>query len=473
MGSFSLKAEVDENSSFGRVTFDNKMFKGIQVKDIENYITEDCTLVIDCDTIPYRAAVLQDNNYIVVKNLTNEEEYTFSTMTEFKGRGKNISQASWLGGVNIKRRAEDKDLYTLDDFEIEKKVKLKFSEDKCLSNIKSFIDEYIDGIKKQTSCETELCLIGGGDCHRHALKLPQIYKGDRASRPTLLKKARDYLKSQYNVEEVEGIEADDVAEMYAMKGYVNYKRNGKFNYILAALDKDARGTPSLLFDYNKEGPIWKNPNPWLIESTNSSVGEIEFIKNEAKCTGLLQICYQLLCGDAIDNYHPYLKFDKGMHPKDSYADASFYEDFVTLKTPEKVLQKTVDIYFKFFPKGLKYTAWDQIDVDQDTFWWLETMFTCVYMLRSKSDDTKFKKYLDHYKVDYSTLVDNNVEKVYDFQEEDELRKVVKDLKDKLETMSEPTHKKSDKKDVLISMLDEKCTECSELLNCIDNMFKIS
>lgn len=476
MVGFTMKVGESTNTQeHNRVTVDNKLFNTIQIKDVENYITDDCTIVIDCDTIPFMAAALQDKNTVLVKNLLTDEEEEFGTKTEFKGAARTpgkISQNSWLGSENLKREAEGKELYTLDDFSITPSKILKWDEDKCMENIKTFIDEYISSIKYQSGCKEVLCLIGEGVCHRNKLLLPLEYKSNRKDsvRPLLLKKARSYLQENYTTEVAVGIEADDVSEMYAFKGYVNYVRNGKFNYMLAALDKDARGTPSLLFDYNKDGPIWKNPNPWLIPATNKGVGEIEFCGKECKCTGLMQVCYQLLTGDSIDFFHPYLRFPKDMHPENSYSDASFYKDFVILKTPQECLQKVVDKYFEFFPKGVQYTAWEGTEVDEDTLWWLEKIFTCVYMLRKENDNATIKQLLDHFKVDYKKIVGNNVEKVLELLEESMLRKVIFELKGSLEYIAKKDYKPSQKKGDLVECLDLKVELINQVIANFENLY---
>ncbi len=468
---FNMVAGAVSSGDSERITVDNKMFKNIQVKDIENYITEDCVCVIDSDTIAFRAAELQQKSFLSVKNKHTEEETILSNITEFKGLTKAISKASWLGGVNIKREASSEEPYTVEDFEITHYAELKNTKDRCLLNIKSFIDDYVQAILKQSGCKKELCLLGEGECHRHKLLLPQKYKGSRTEKPILLPEARQYLTDTYNTEVIKDIEADDMAEIYAIRGTANYLKTGKFNYMISAIDKDARGTPSLLLDYNKDGPIWKNPNPWLIDTTVNSIGEIEYISGQTKCTGLLQICYQLLCGDNIDNYHPYLRFPKELKPKFSYADAAFYSDFCNLETQKEVIQKTIDVYYKFFPCGVKFTAWDGTKVDEDTLWWLETMFSCVYMLRSLDDSTRFSDYVKTFDADISKLVGNNVEKVLDLQEDKVIREELLKVKETLNILSETDYKKSDKKDVLLEKLKNRVNIAEELSKTLENFYK--
>lgn len=409
-----------------RVTVDNKYFTSIQVKDVSSILTDDCVLYIDSDTIPFMAASLQDDNYVVVSHPEWDEAREFKNKTEFKGASRTegvITQKSWLGIENMKRAATGKPEYKLEDFTITQNKRLKTDEQKCLKNIKGYIDEFIEAIKFQSGCDNVFCYLGSGDNHRHLLKLPKIYKGNRdeQARPLLLKQAREYVLQNYPSELIVGREADDRIQQAGFEGWLHYKKTGKFNKFVTLIDKDGYQAPCLLFSYNKSGPIWAHPNPVLINSTNEGVGEIEMVGSDCKCTGLLQICYQLCSGDQSDFYHPYLRFDKELHPEQPYSDASFFKDFFTLKSPQECLQKVVDKFYDFFPAGLKYSAWDGTQMDIDTLDWLSMLFTCVYMLRSENDKTNIEALLNKFNVDYSKIVGNNKPKPVPLVSDEALR----------------------------------------------------
>lgn len=463
----TTKDEYDYEDNRGyvkrRVTVDNKYFTNIQVKDVKSLLTEDCVLYIDCDTIPFMAASLQDDNYIEVSHPEWNDVQEFKNKTEFKGASRTegvINQNSWLGIENMKRVATGKLEYVLSDFTITQKKRLKFEESKCLKNIQEYIDDFIDSIKFQADCSNVFCYLGSGDNHRHLLKLPQIYKGNRndQERPLLLKQAREYVLNNYPSELVVNREADDRIQQAGFEGWLHYKKTGKFNKFITLIDKDGYQAPCLLFSYNKNGPIWAHPNPVLINSTNEGVGEIEMVGSDCKCAGLLQICYQLCVGDSSDGYSPYLKFDKSMHPEKPYSDASFFKDFFPLKTPKECLQKVVDKFYDFFPKGLKYKAWDETDMHIDTLEWLSILFTCVYMLRAENDATNIKMLLDKFNVDYSKITNNHIRKLKGHPEVDEAVAEYKGVVDKvMELLSDNSGKAADKtarKDEALDLLKQ-------------------
>jgi hypothetical protein len=399
-----------------RITVDNKYLKKCQIKNIEDYITEDCVLYLDCDSIPYFAASLQDENYIVAKHIKSGNEKEFKNKTEFKGAGKkagSISKSSWLGVKNLEMEAAGKTPFTLDDFEITQHKRLKRSKEESIVNIQNYIDDYLSSILKQSGCKSLVVILGRGVTFRHSVKLPEVYKGNRdQERPILLPEARKYILDNYEyiyVGDESLLEADDVAQQKGFEGYKNYRKTGKFDKMIASFDKDARGSPCLLFNYQKKGPFWEYPNPWLIEATDRSIGFLEMHDGECKATGLLQKAYQLLTNDSSDNYYFYLRFDKSMHPSTPYSDASFYKEFCLCKTPEDVLSKVVNRFYETFPSGLKYVSWDGEEMDIDTLSWAEMLFSCVHMKLADNDNSTFEKLCNRYNVSVEKIKGNNID----------------------------------------------------------------
>ncbi|BAV80862.1 putative exodeoxyribonuclease [Vibrio phage RYC] len=463
---FGRKAKQStQKEPSNRKTFDNKMLKMLQVIDLEDIVTDDLTVVIDSDTIPYRGAAKQDDNYVEVRHIASGQVKEFKNKTEFKGASRKegvITQKSWLGIENMKRESAGKPPFELEQFEIIPKKRLIADEEQCKKNIREFIDEYISAIKEQTAASQVLCLLGGGDNFRHMLPLPQPYKGNRedVQRPLLLKYAREYLMDNYQHEmlkhddPMQNREADDRGQQYMWIGYENYRREGKFNYILAALDKDARQSAGLLFDYNRQGENWINCNPWLIEGTDVSVGELEYTeKGECKATGLKMVAYQLICGDSADHYHLYLRFPKEMHRSPAYSDAAFFRDFHALSTAKGVLEKVVEVVFETFPKGLQFTDHMGNEQDMDTMTWLECLFTCVYMLHKEKDDTTLSLIMDKHAVNYDCLVGNNApEAPKQLSEAPVLIEAYDDLQKALAEVDALLSKKTGKKDDLLERM---------------------
>lgn len=460
-----------------RITSDNKYLKGVQVKDIKNIITEDCILHLDCDSIPYFGASLQDDNYVIVKHLSSGREMTFKNKTEFKGSSNKagvITQKSWLGAKNLEQQAKGKTEFTLEDFSIEQKKKLKDTEDSCMSGAISYMREYLDSILFQSGCKTMICYLGGGSNHRHLEKLPEIYKGNRTSqaRPLLLDECRKWVDNNYNTVIVEGEEVDDRVQREAYYGSLHYEEHKRYNAVLGGIDKDGLGLPCLNFCYMKKGPFWVNPNPWIVEDweVTGNVGEIEMLDGKCKTTSLLMIARQCCTIDSADNYSMYLHLPKELHPKEKYSDAGFFKQFCILKTPKEVLQGIADRYFITFPRGLSYQAHDGTDVHCDTMTYLEMIFTCVYMLRKPLGEESIKLWFDKYGVDYSKLVNNHKPPTYSLVEEEELRTVIEEQRACIEELLTLTSNTKGTKPILVERLEATTTKLKSLEESLDNFF---
>ncbi len=345
--------------SFIRSLKDNTLMPQIQVKNLLEITTPDCVNVIDSDSIAYKSASAVEEDYIEVKNLITKEVHTFKNVTEFKGNLRTegaIKQDSWLGIQNVKREASGKKEFQLTDFEITPKKKLKFENgatvdgkkfNNSLEVCKYYMDEWISAIKIQTQIKDVLLVLGEGKNHRHDLLLPKRYKSNRTGeRPLLLQEAREHLLTQYPSEMAQvreegvsrGLEADEVVDAYGFKGYVNYKRTGKFHYVRSAIDKDSHNTCGVVFDYTKDFHF-AQPQALLIEHRDVSTGEIELCKNKIRGSGLKHAVMQILLEDSADSYGSRRYLPDEAKPDVKYGAAAFYKDFINLKSPKEILQK--------------------------------------------------------------------------------------------------------------------------------------
>ncbi|QXN60192.1 hypothetical protein KUA24_125 [Vibrio phage HNL01] len=478
----------DSKQKFIRSKKDNTLFQSLQIKDMKSLVTEDCVNVIDADSIPFKCASACEDDYIIVKKLLDEsditdekvlkncvfsEEIEYKNKTAFKGaaRGSNISAGSVLGDKNLKREAFGLEPYTMEDFEILPKKRLKYEEGVTIDGIefkdtasvcKYYIDEWLEAIKIQTQIPNILVILGSGLTHRHDILLPHQYKSDRdEQRPLLLKEMREYLLESYPSEMAQqreegvsrGLEADEKVDEYAFKGYIHYRKTGKFNYIKSHIDKDGWNTCGISFNYTKAFHF-EYPQPWLIEHRDVHVGELELIKGKIKGTSLKHSVYQLLLGDHTDEYCSRKYLPPEMKEGISYGPAAFYKDFVTLETPKEILEKLVDKFYEWFPKGLQYTAWDGTEIHEDTLSWLNKCFLCMYMRLKWEDSTKITNWLDQYEVDYSRIVNNHIEKVLPLASEESIREVFKSTITKIDAMKETlTNTKGKKDDLIERMLD--------------------
>lgn len=489
----------------------NTLLPDIQIDDLKSIITDDCVNVIDSDSIAFKTCASTEDDYVIVKKLLNEADVTdekilkqcvfdveqeFKNKTAFKGaaRGEKISAGSVLDDKNLKREVFGLPPYTMADFEVIPKKRLKYENGCKIDGIqfedswavcKYYLDNWIDAIKVQTQVPNILMVFGSGLTHRHDLLLPHQYKSTRTGeRPILLKKAREYLMSTYpsemapqrgdEVPKMKGVlsrgcEADELVDEYRFKGYLHYRKTGKFNIIGSSFEKDPFNSCGVLFKYTKNFNF-DQPKPWLIEHRTVHVGEVELTKGKIVGSGLKHAVMQILLSDTADEYGSRLYLPDNMKEGISYGPAAFYKDFATLSTPLEVLQKAVDRFYEWFPKGLQYTAWDGTEVDEDTLSWMSKCFLCMYMRLKDEDTTKLTDWLDQAKVDYSMLVDNNIEKVLPFLPEDELRLSVKDYTEEFDNiialLNDKSGKAADKiqrKDLAVSMIED--------LKQLENLFQ--
>jgi len=479
---FSKKAGAGDKNTiekdsrgFPRDTSDNPYFKDIQVTDIQDIVTEDCEFWWDFDTAIFQACSVQDDNYIKVIRKHDKHEEIFKNRTEWKGRLKKegaISDTSKLGLTNIKRVAEGLEPYCLEDFEVED---IKVLKDGCgLDNVKSKIKDLIESVKFQFNILPTQKLklqLGKGDAFRSLLPLPEPYKGnrDKQSRPTLLKKGREWLVEEMGAEVFEAhgtencLEADDVCSIAGQEGYQNFLKTNKFHKVQIGFDKDDWQGCCLYINYHLKGVKFKMPQAFLVQNTQrGGVGTLEMNGDDCKCSGLLQVAFQMCTGDSSDHYHPYLRFEKSVQPKGSYADISFYKDFLTLDTPQKVLQKVVDKYEEWFPKGLRYIDHSGKDIHCDTMTWLNVIFLCVYMKRSYDDNLDFYKMCKVFKVDTSKVIDNHIEKKLPLASEENIRNTFEEVSTALESLQEVLSDTKGTKSALIERMEEVKLELSHL-----------
>ncbi len=479
MNTFSRKAIQGVEQKTQRVTADNKYLKGVQVKDVASIIEEDCVLWVDSDSIPYFAAAQQDDNYVEVLHKGSGRTMEFSNKTEFKGASRKegvITQKSWLGVKNLEQEAKGKPVFKLEDFEITQKKRLKHDETTAMRYAQSYMKDYFDSILEQSGCKVMKIALGSGYNVRYDQKLPQIYKGARQDqeRPILLSACREWAEANYDCVIVSGEEVDDLVQREAYLGTPAVTGKSKYISMLAAIDKDSLGLPCLNFCYQKKGPMWTNPNPWVISDweVDGDVGIIEMLDGKCKTTSLLHIARQCCTIDQADGYSMYLHFPKEMHPKEKYSDAGFYKQFCILKTPKDVLQGIADRYAITFPKGLQYTAHDGTEMDIDTMTYLEMIFTCVYMLRKPYGEESMKLWFDKYGVDYSALVHNNLpEKPKTLADETTLRSAITELRTQLAQITDATAPiKSETKPLQIERLNKTVDMLKEYDNMFDKLF---
>ena len=371
------------------------MFREIEIDDLSEYVDENTTIVIDADGLAFKPATILDENFIIVKHKPSGAEKELKNITEFKGQTKAVAANSWLGTLNQKRIIKGEDPYTLEEFEVTPSQRPKLPLKVATQNI----DAHIKAILDHTGCSKYLMVMGSGKNKRHKLPLPEQYKSNRDGTlsPLSLKECRNYLKDNYPTEVVKGIEADEIISMYAWLGYQDYLKTGKFSYIVSSNDKDATQSAGILFNWDRDGSIFKHPKPILIKPFHESVGGVDLVKGKIKAYGLMQIVHQVLLGDSSDLYFAFKKVNTDY----KLGDAGLFKKLYGIETQKEALQVLVDCYKEAFPTG-RVVYEDFNGNQQDLHWldWLEMQFTCAYMPRSLNDPLTMTKLLNHYGVDY-------------------------------------------------------------------------
>ncbi|QYC52464.1 putative exodeoxyribonuclease [Salmonella phage SSBI34] len=358
------------------------------VKDLKSIVTDDVVVALDLDQTCYVAAAGAEKRTIIARHKKSGAEKEFKNKTEFWGRQKNVV-GGWLKDQNINREAQCLASgrkfvpWTRDDFEILDKQTPEPVEN-CLHLLKI----KINAILEHLDCPNGHGVLGGSGNFRLALPTPEIYKGNREDsiRPLLLQETRDYVVRKYGAVVIDGIEADDYLSILGYKGYLNYKKTGKFSHIVASFDKDQVQVPSLLFNSMRDSNerTWKHPECWLIDE---SMGEIWMDNNKVKGWGQLFFGYQMLFGDSADNVKPYQNFDI------KFGEVSAFKLLAGCKTEKEMWTTIINQYKMWFPDGVHFTDHMGIDRKFTAGQWASVIFQSVYMKREYNDPTTLSSVL--------------------------------------------------------------------------------
>lgn len=350
------------------------------VKDLKSIVTDDVVVGLDLDQVCYIAAAGAEKRTIKVTHKKSGREKVFNTRSDFYGKQKNVA-GGWLKDQNtnmeVKALAAGKTFtpWTRDDFVIED-IQTPEPVENCLHLLKI----KINAILEHLDCKNGLGILGGEDNFRLILPTPEIYKGNREDslRPKLLSETRSYVQKKYGAKVIDGIEADDYLSMMAYRGYLHYQATGKFNTIVASMDKDQVQVPGLLFNINRDKGEWMHPYPWLIDD---SMGEIWMEKGKVKGWGKKFFGYQMLFGDSTDNIKPYQPFGV------KFGEASAFKVISPCQNEKDMWVAIVDQYKKWFPDGVEFTDHMQNERKFSAGQWASVIFQLVYMKRTPDDNT--------------------------------------------------------------------------------------
>lgn len=319
-------------------------------------------LIIDMDTLMFRVASACQRNFIKVTNPQGKSR-------EFKHR------------TAFREYCEEKNV-NYDDFIIEDKVEAEHVKN-CLAVLKKSVEK----LKREFKITHIEMYHGGKGNFRSVLPLIEEYKGQRSEikpvhLPDCVKYAEDVLGSKCVI----GVETDDIVQMR----WLDCTKLDGVTCYLATVDKDAKQ----VYQSEKEFLII-NLASFEVERFKGGLGELHTnSRGEVKGTGLKWLVFQLMQGDAVDNYAQKKLFKK------RYGEKSFLKDFNDLDTPKQVLEKHVEVTKRLLPEVVEYTTWDGKEVKMS---WLEVQelyWSCAYMRVNPNDKTTFESLLKEYGVEY-------------------------------------------------------------------------
>ena len=353
------------------------------VQNLKDIVTDDVVIALDLDQTCFVAAAGAEKRTITATHIKSGRQMEFKNKTEFWGRQKTVV-GGWLKDQNTnmesKALAAGKKFvpWTREDFTIEDKQTPEPVEN-CLHLLKIKINAILEHVES----ENGLGVLGGSGNFRLALPTPEIYKGNREDtvRPLLLGECRRYVQKKYGAVVIDGIEADDYLTMLQYRGWLNYKKTGKFSHIVASFDKDQVQCPGLLFNTMRDSDerTWKHPELWLIDD---SMGEIWMEKGKVKGWGKKFFGYQMLFGDQSDNVKPYQTFE-GIR----FGETSAFQVISPCQDDKAMWQAIVDQYKQWFPDGVEFTDHMGVERKFSAGQWASVIFQSVYMKRTDNDST--------------------------------------------------------------------------------------
>lgn len=202
-------------------------------------------LVIDSDTILYASAAQQQQNQCSVIHRASGRERLFDSKTAFNNWIK--SQDRWL--------KDEFDCTTISSIVGEPRF--------AFQSIKQKVEKIVDAAK----CDDfVLCIEGDGNFRKDFESKYVQYKSHRPAKPILFEECREFFLKKYKKKVViaEGLETDDIVNMFAWESYnkaLKTRNKNNADVILAFCDKDiAANSRGYLLNYNKleDGIFWND-----------------------------------------------------------------------------------------------------------------------------------------------------------------------------------------------------------------------
>ena len=334
--------------------------------------------IIDCDPIVYKSACIGEERYIEVKHIPSGRVQEFKNKTEFYGRGKK-RDGGFLGDLNKERESKGLSSFSIEDFEITEKQRVK--ED--IANVLHTTKMLIAAPLADLDADSMVCFLGGSEpLIRWKQSTLMEYKGNRKDtlRPLLKDDVMDYIiKHQNGVLINDGHEADDWCIIEA----VSLKESGE-EPIVVTIDKDVLGCPVLSYNPDK---------PELGVQNGDCFGKLYLDeKGDVRGIGRLWKYYQISMGDATDNYKANAQSDI------KWADKSAYEALKDVQNDKDAFKVMWDIFNYLYPEKKIITTWRGDEIEIDAIYCFQELFNMAHMRRHVDDEVNVKKILKQYKI---------------------------------------------------------------------------
>lgn len=323
-------------------------------RSFEPMLVIDGLLVIDGDWLAYKVASILEKKEVRIFDEQGKFINNFKNKTEYK-----------------------KDANYNPNFEIRDSQKLIKSYISTMEyRLKSLVKDFL----KATGCSEVLIALGGPSNFRDRLDLPQKYKGNRDGtlRPLALGETRTILATMFPTVYSEDEEADDIISKYQHK--YSQDRVGR-RIVVCTLDKDARGTPGLLYNPDKSTLVDIDGLGFLTLTKASSgyklYGE-----------GRKWFYSQLLTGDKADNYFPCDLYRANTNNPSKSPIMTDYKCFNLLnecETDMECLKIICDTYYEWYKDVTEWTTWDGRQVKGNWVTLLQLYFDVVHMRRFDGD----------------------------------------------------------------------------------------
>ena len=337
-------------------------------------------------------------------------------MSNYEGEGLLVIDGDWLAYM-IACTAETKSVKIYDsenNFVKEYKNKTAYMKDtknyneshtitpcqtlkpKYKSTTSLIMNKVVNKALTKTNCKDVLIALGGPTNFRDRLPLPRAYKGSRANveRPLVLSLMRTLIGTKYPTIYSEDEEADDIISKYQFQSFNNIQQyNNTFTnrVVVCTLDKDARGTPGLLYDPNKE-VLTQIEGLGYLERKLSSNGKSRKLYG----VGRKWFYSQLLTGDKADDYFPcdiYKTITNNTSNSPIITDLKCFNLLDPCTTDKECLQVIKDTYYGWYKDVTEWTAFNGNTVQGDWLDILQMYVDVVHMRRFDNDRVDVKNLL--------------------------------------------------------------------------------